>query len=83
MGYLARPADDAPTPAIIVIQEWWGLNNPIKDVTNRIAQTGFVALAPDLYKGQVATEPHEARKLVMELDMAEAVKNTSKPPPTS
>lgn len=74
MGYLARPADGAPTPAIIVIQEWWGLNDHIKDVTNRIAQEGFVALAPDLYKGQVATEPDEARKLVMELDMAEAVK---------
>jgi carboxymethylenebutenolidase len=74
MGYLARPAGDEPQPAIIVIQEWWGLNDHIKDVANRFAQEGFVALAPDLYHGVVATEPDEARKLVMELDMAEAVR---------
>lgn len=73
MGYLARPEGDEARPAIIVIQEWWGLNEHIKDVTRRFAQEGFVALAPDLYHGVVATEPDEARKLVMELDMAEAV----------
>lgn len=72
-GYLARPEDGEPVPAIIVIQEWWGLNEHIYDVTNRFAQQGYVALAPDLYKGEVATEPDEARKLVMELDMEEAV----------
>lgn len=73
MGYLARPAGEEARPAIIVIQEWWGLNEHIKDVARRFAQEGYVALAPDLYHGQVATEPDEARKLVMELDMAEAV----------
>lgn len=73
-GYLARPADAAgPLPAVIVLQEWWGLNEHIKDVTRRLALEGFVALAPDLYKGVVATEPDEARKLVMELDMPAAV----------
>lgn len=72
-GYIARPESGEPAPAIIVIQEWWGLNDHIKDVTNRFAQQGYVALSPDLYKGQVATEPDEARKLVMELDMEEAV----------
>jgi carboxymethylenebutenolidase len=72
-GYLARPEGDAALPAVIVLQEWWGLNEHIKDVTRRYAQAGYVALAPDLYKGQVATEPDEARKLVMELDMAAAV----------
>lgn len=72
-GYIARPESGDPAPAIIVIQEWWGLNDHIKDVTNRFAQQGYVALSPDLYKGQVATEPDEARKLVMELDMDEAV----------
>jgi len=70
---LARPEGDEPAPAIIVIQEWWGLNDHILDVTNRFAQEGFVALSPDLYKGIVASEPDEARKLVMELDMPEAV----------
>jgi carboxymethylenebutenolidase len=74
MGYLARPQGDEAKPAIVVIQEWWGLNDHIKDVANRFAEEGFVALAPDLYHGVVATEPDEARKLVMELDMAEAVK---------
>ncbi len=74
MGYLARPEGDEAAPAIIVIQEWWGLNDHIMDVTNRLAQQGYVALAPDLYKGEVATEPDEARKLVMALDMPEAVR---------
>jgi carboxymethylenebutenolidase len=59
---------------VVVIQEWWGLNEHIKDVTRRLANEGFVALAPDLYHGAVTTEPDEARKLVMELDMAEAVR---------
>lgn len=74
MGYLARPQGDDPKPAIVVIQEWWGLNDHIKDLARRFAGEGFVALAPDLYHGVVTTEPDEARKLVMELDMAEAVK---------
>ncbi len=72
-GYLALPADGATGPAVIVIQEWWGLNDHIKDLADRFAAEGYVALAPDLYKGAVATEPDEARKLVMELDMAQAV----------
>lgn len=72
-GYLARPEGEGPYPAVIVLQEWWGLNEHIKDVARRMAQQGYVALAPDLYKGQVATEPDEARKLVMELDMPAAV----------
>ncbi len=74
MGYLARPEGSTALPAIVVIQEWWGLNEHIKDVARRFAQEGYVALAPDLYHGAVATEPDEARKLVMELDMAEAVR---------
>ncbi|HHW86074.1 MAG TPA: dienelactone hydrolase family protein [Chloroflexi bacterium] len=72
-GYWARPEGDGSWPAVVVLQEWWGLNEHIKDVTRRIANEGYVALAPDLYKGQVATEPDAARKLVMELDMPAAV----------
>ena len=71
-GYLAIPAS-TPAPAVLVIQEWWGLNPHIKDVANRLAQAGFVALAPDLYHGEVATEPTEARKLAMALDRATAL----------
>ena len=74
MGYLARPKDGGPLPAVVVIQEWWGLNEHIEDVTRRLGSEGFVALAPDLYHGVVVSEPDEARKMVMELDMEEAVR---------
>lgn len=73
MAYVARPAGDGVYPAVVVIQEWWGLNDHIKDVTNRFAAEGFVALSPDLYHGAVTSEPNEARKLVMELDQDVAV----------
>lgn len=73
MGYLAHQTGAEPAPAVIVIQEWWGLNDHIKDVARRFAEAGYVALAPDLYHGQVATEPDEARKLAMELGMGDAV----------
>jgi carboxymethylenebutenolidase len=71
-GYLALPAQ-TPAPGVIVIQEWWGLEPHIKDVTDRFAAEGFVALAPDLYHGKIATEPDEARKLAMELEYDHAV----------
>ena len=64
-GYLARP--DAPAPAVVVLQEWWGLTDHVKDVTRRFAEAGYVAVAPDFYRGEVAAEPDEARKLAMEL----------------
>ncbi|MDX1415413.1 MAG: dienelactone hydrolase family protein [Candidatus Promineifilaceae bacterium] len=73
MGYLAYQPGQQERPAIIVIQEWWGLNEHIQDVTRRFAEAGYVALAPDLYHGQVTTEPDEARKLAMELSMGDAV----------
>lgn len=73
MGYLARPTGEEAKPAVVVIQEWWGLNDHIKEVARRFANAGYVAIAPDLYHGVVVSEPNEARKLVMELDMAEAV----------
>lgn len=73
MAYQARPDDGQPHAAVVVIQEWWGLNENIKDIARRFAHEGYVALAPDLYHGKVATEPNEAQKLVMELDMKAAV----------
>lgn len=73
MGYLAHQTEAAAMPAVVVIQEWWGLDDHIKDLTRRFANEGFVALAPDLYHGAVATEPDEARKLAMELSMQDAV----------
>ena len=73
MGYLAYESNAEARPAVVVIQEWWGLNEHIKDVTRRFAEAGYVALAPDLYHGVVTTEPDEARKQAMELGMRDAV----------
>ena len=73
-GYLARPEENA-APGVIVIQEWWGLVEHIKDVADRFAAEGFVALAPDLYYGQQAEEPDDARKLAMEMDRPRAIQD--------
>ena len=73
-GYLARPEGDGPFPGVIVVQEWWGLDDHIKDVARRFANEGFVAFAPDLYHGKVTSEPNEAQKLMMSLDMNRAAK---------
>jgi len=72
-GYLASPVQ--PSPGVVVIQEWWGLVDHIKDVCDRFATEGFVALAPDLYHGKAATEPDEAGKLLMGLRLEEAGKD--------
>jgi len=71
-GFLARPEGDGPFPGVIVVQEWWGLDEHIKDVAQRFAREGFAALAPDLYRGKVTKEPAEAEKLRMALDMNRA-----------
>lgn len=71
-GYLARPQGDGPFRGVIVIQEWWGLNDNIKDIANRFAGEGFAAFAPDLYDGKVTPEPDEAQKLMMQLNMDRA-----------
>ena len=75
-GYLALPASGSG-PGVIVIQEWWGLVPHIRDVADRFAQAGFVALAPDLYHGIKVdnSEPDEAGKLLMGLAMDQAAKD--------
>lgn len=67
-GYLALPPS-GEGPGVIVIQEWWGLNDQIKGVADMLAREGFVALAPDFYHGESARigEPDKAQKLMMEL----------------
>jgi carboxymethylenebutenolidase len=74
-GYLALPDGKGPFPGVVVIQEWWGLTDHIKDAARRFAAEGFAALAPDMYRGQVALEPDEARKLAMELQFPAAIKD--------
>jgi carboxymethylenebutenolidase len=75
-GYLARPASGTG-PGVIVIQEWWGLVPHITEVADRLAATGFVALAPDLYHGESSTEPDGAGKLMMGLNVTQAAKDMS------
>ena len=70
-GYLATP-DSGSGPGVIVIQEWWGLVDHIKDLADRFAGAGFVALAPDFYDGQTTTSPDAAGKLMMALEIDEA-----------
>jgi len=53
-GHLARPAGTGPFPAMIVIQEWWGLDAQTKSIADRFAQEGYLAFAPDLYHGELA-----------------------------
>ena len=73
-GYLSLP-DGGRGPGVVVIQEWWGLVPHIREVADRFAAAGFVALAPDLYHGDVARSPDEAGKMMMALNIAQAEKD--------
>ena len=67
-GYFAAPADVfEPLPAIIVIHEWWGLNDNIRAMAERLAGEGYMVLAVDLYAGNTANQPAEARQLMLEV----------------
>jgi carboxymethylenebutenolidase len=69
-GYLSVP-ESGEGPGVVVIQEYWGLVPHIEDVADRFAAEGFVALAPDLYHGDVARSPDEAGKMMMALNIAQ------------
>jgi carboxymethylenebutenolidase len=70
-GYLAEAA--SPTaPAVVVIQEWWGLNDQIRGVAERFARAGFTALVPDLYRGRSTVEAEEAHHLMSGLNFGDA-----------
>jgi carboxymethylenebutenolidase len=73
-GYLSVPASGTG-PGVVVIQEWWGLAGHIQSVCDRFAAEGFVALAPDLYRGAATDEPDEAMRLMMGLAMDTAAKD--------
>lgn len=62
-GYLALPDSKGPHPALVVIHEWWGLNDWVKEEARKFAGEGYVALAVDLYRGKVAADPGEAHEL--------------------
>lgn len=63
-GMLYQPAGKGPFPAIVVIHEWWGLNDWVKEQASKLADQGYVTLAIDLYRGHVATTPDEAHELM-------------------
>lgn len=63
-AFLAKPKGDGPFPGLVVIQEWWGLNDQIKGVGKRLAGEGYAALCVDLYRGSVTSDPGEAHELM-------------------
>jgi carboxymethylenebutenolidase len=71
-GYLAEPARGSAAPGIVVIQEWWGLNDQIQGVADMLAAAGYRALVPDLYRGKVALEANEAEHLMKGLNFGDA-----------
>jgi carboxymethylenebutenolidase len=73
-GYLASPAAGGGS-GVIVLQEWWGLVDHIKDVADRFSKEGFLALAPDLYHGKKTNSPDEAGKLFMALNISQVEKD--------
>nr|WP_315128302.1 dienelactone hydrolase family protein [uncultured Polynucleobacter sp.] len=71
-AYLVEPVDSKNAPGVVVIQEWWGLDDEIKNVANRLAKAGYRALVPDLYRGKLALEANEAEHLMNDLNFGDA-----------
>ena len=71
-GYLAEPPTGGKAPAMVVIQEWWGLNDQIKGVADKMAKAGYRALVPDLYRGKTAVDAKEANHLMTGLNFGDA-----------
>jgi len=77
-AYLVGPSGKGPRPAIIVVQEWWGLNDHIKDVARRYAREGYIAIAPDMYSrlgNRITTDSNEAGRLMSALKMEDGLKD--------
>lgn len=73
-GYLAQPPGGKSPGAVVLIQEWWGLNAHIRDVADRLAREGFTVFAVDLYGGQVARDAAEAERMMQAMDRPKAVR---------
>lgn len=74
-GYFAHPKGEGVYPGVVMIHEWWGLNDNIKDMARTLAGEGYQVLAVDLYHGEVAGDASRARELVGGLNQDEATKN--------
>jgi carboxymethylenebutenolidase len=72
-GRIAEPSGSGKAPAVILIQEWWGLNDHIESIVDRLATEGFLVIAPDLYHGKIAKDADEAAELMTALDTMEAM----------
>lgn len=72
-GYLSEPAS-VPASGVVLIQEWWGLVDHIKDLADRLAAEGFVVVAPDLFHGETTRSPDTAAKMLMALDIPRAAR---------
>ena len=73
-AYVVMPGEtDSESKAVVIIHEYWGLNDHIKDIAGRYADEGFVAIAPDLFRGKVATNPDEASKLMDALELEDGL----------
>ncbi|HKV83356.1 MAG TPA: dienelactone hydrolase family protein [Ktedonobacterales bacterium] len=77
-GYLVKPEDGQAHPGVVMIQEWWGVEDHIKELAERLARQGYTVLAPDLYHGKVVDEPDEAGKAMMALNKGAAVQEIGK-----
>jgi carboxymethylenebutenolidase len=66
-AHVARPAETDANPAVILIQEWWGINDHIRDLAGRYAKEGYTCIAPDLYRGKLARNTEEASRMMNEL----------------
>ena len=71
-GYAAEPVTKTGAPGIVVIQEWWGVNQQIRGVADRLADAGYFALVPDLYRGKSTVEAEEAHHLMTGLNFGDA-----------
>jgi carboxymethylenebutenolidase len=71
-GYLAEPEHASGAGAVVVIQEWWGVNGQIRGVADRLASAGYIALVPDLYRGKSTVEAEEAHHLMTDLNFGDA-----------
>jgi carboxymethylenebutenolidase len=72
-GYLSLPQTEGPHPAVIVIQEWWGVNDWVKEQADRLTREGYIAFAPDLYRGRVATTSEDAHQYMSGLSEDDAI----------
>jgi carboxymethylenebutenolidase len=74
-GYLAKPTDEGQFPGVVMIHEWWGLNDNIKEMAEKLASYGYVVLAVDLYNGEVAITSDQARQLITSFDTNTGIEN--------